>query len=101
MKTITQNDFPSLLGSHKKVVVKFSAPWCGPCKALTPMLEKVSGDFLDIQFVEVNVDESPALAAQFNVRSIPTMVGFVNATPEWVKIGLPSGEDLKKTLSSF
>mgnify|MGYP000942028531 CR=1 FL=1 len=101
MQAINQNDFPSFLADNKKAVVKFTAPWCGPCRALSPMLEKASQEFSHISFVEVNVDENPALAAQFNVRGIPTMVGFSEGNPEWVKVGLPSPDDLRKTLSSL
>ena len=65
------------------VVVDLWAEWCGPCKALTPVLEKVAGEYADkgVVLAKVNVDEEQFIAAQFQVRSIPTVYAMFQGQP--------------------
>ncbi|EIZ78980.1 putative thioredoxin [Novosphingobium sp. Rr 2-17] len=65
------------------VVLDFWAEWCGPCKALTPMLEKVAAEYADkgVVLAKVNVDEEPFIASQFQVRSIPTVYAVFQGQP--------------------
>jgi len=63
----------------KTVVVDFWAPWCGPCRALAPTLEEIAEELADqVKICKVNVDENAALAADYGVRSIPTLLVFRN-----------------------
>lgn len=60
-------------------LIDFSAAWCGPCKMLTPVLEKVSEDLGDkVEFYHLDVDESPDASSKFGIRGVPTMIVFHN-----------------------
>lgn len=76
MKKITpESTFESSINSSSKVIVEFSAEWCGPCRTMKPILEEISKE-TDISVFEVDVDEDPELAERFNIRNIPTTLYF-------------------------
>lgn len=71
-----------VLGSDKPVLVDFWAPWCGPCKMLSPVIEKLAGQLGDrITFVKLNTDENPSLAGQYGVSGIPCLILFKGGQP--------------------
>ena len=80
IKTANVENFESIvLNSDIPVVVDFWAPWCGPCKAIAPMLDQAAEDYAgDLKIVKVNVDENRSLAVKYGVRSIPMLILFKN-----------------------
>lgn len=79
LKHINNDNFENeVLKSDKVVLVDFFATWCGPCKMLTPVLEKVSTSRIDFDIAKVDVDSNQELAYEYGIEVVPTMVIFKN-----------------------
>ncbi|MBL4859018.1 MAG: tetratricopeptide repeat protein [Erythrobacter sp.] len=87
----------------KLVILDFYAEWCGPCKALAPMLEKVAGEYADkgVVLVKVDVDKEQFIAAQFQVQSIPTVYAMFQGQPVADLTNARSESQLKQTLDQI
>ena len=99
IKTVTDLSFEQdVLNSTKPVLVDFWAEWCGPCRALTPILEDVAANYSEkVTFAKINIDEHPQTPSKYGVMSIPTLILFKNGQVEAIKMGLLS----KPQLSGF
>ena len=75
VKTLTNDNFKEFIGSNEAVVVDFWAPWCGPCRMIGPVLEKLCNEGV-IQVGKVNVDDEELIASAFSIESIPTIMIF-------------------------
>ncbi len=75
--TLTNENFEaSVLSANKPVIVDFWAPWCGPCKVMSPIVEELAGETDDVIVGKVNVDENSEIAQKYNILSIPTFIIF-------------------------
>ena len=72
---LNQHNFhEEVLNSDQKVLLDFWAPWCGPCRMVVPLVEQIAEERPDIKVGKINVEEQPELAAQYGIRSIPTLL---------------------------
>jgi thioredoxin 1 len=96
LKTATDDNFESeVLKSEKPVLIDFWAPWCGPCKAIGPVIEELAGELKDsVKIMKMNVDDNQKTAVNFGVRSIPTMILFKDGKAVDSIIGLVAKEKI-------
>lgn len=82
------------------VLVDFWAPWCGPCKAIAPILEELAEELGDsVKICKVNVDNNSDIAGKYEIRAIPTILIFKNGQVADTVVGLSSKEDLKAKIA--
>jgi thioredoxin 1 len=91
-----------VLQSDKPVLVDFWAPWCGPCRAIAPMLEEIAGSFGDkIKIMKCNVDDNPATPGQYEIRSIPTLLFFKDGKVVEQVIGITAKSNLEDAINKL
>lgn len=84
-----------VIGAKEPVIVDFYADWCGPCRMMSPVIEKISKNAGDFSVYKVNVDEMPEVAAKYSIESIPAFVAFKGGKEVSRRIGAaPEGEIL-------
>ena len=95
-------NFNEIINSDKPVLVDFFATWCGPCKMMHPILEELHAKIGDkARIIKVDIDKNEQLAAQYNVRSVPTLMVFKNGKLEWRTAGVQSAETLEQVINQY
>ena len=90
IKITAENFEEEVVKSDVPVLVDFWAPWCGPCKMLSPIIDEIAAEVTDVKICKVNTDEADTIALKYRVMSIPTLILFKNGQPVSTSVGAKS-----------
>ena len=97
VKEITEEDFSEVI-KNGKVVIDCYAPWCGPCRMLSPIIDELSKEITNYSFYKLNVDNAEEVSRQYGIMSIPTLLIIENGVLIQKLVGFKSKEELLEIL---
>jgi thioredoxin 1 len=103
MELNEKNFNKEVLESEKIILADFWAPWCGPCRMLSPIIEELEKEYKKkkIKFFKINIDENPKIATRFHIMSIPAILIFEKGKVKKQLVGFQSKEELKKIIDKL
>lgn len=97
-----KSSFNQIINEDRAVLVDFFADWCGPCKALAPVLQDVKAALGEgIKIVKIDVDKNQALASQYQVRGVPTLILFKNGQQKWRQSGVLQKDEILNIINQY
>lgn len=95
-------EFNEIINSDKPTLVDFYADWCGPCKAMSPIIEQTKQELgSDATILKINVDNNTDVAKKYGIRSIPTLIIFKEGNVVWRQSGVPQKELIVESVKKF
>jgi thioredoxin 1 len=102
MREVTDASFEQdVIRAEGPVVVDFWAPWCGPCRAVTPVLEQLAGETEKVEFVKLDIDENPLIASRYDVLSIPTVILFADGAAAETVVGARPADAFRRAFARY
>lgn len=100
--TLNDSNFEDMVKRNQLIVVDFWAPWCGPCRAVSPVIEQLSNELTGkVLFGKLNVDENPVVSSTFGIQSIPTIAIFKNGKMVDGFVGAASKSQILSKISTY
>jgi len=97
-----KGNFETIINDSRPVVVDFHALWCGPCKVQSPILKELAAELGDrVKVIKIDVDKNPAVANQFQVQGVPTLILFKKGELKWRQSGVVPTESLKRVVEQY
>lgn len=94
--------FNDVISTNKPVLVDFFATWCGPCKMMHPVLEQLKTTYGDkIRIIKIDIDKNSAIASQYQIQSVPTLILFKNGNIIWRQSGAMPLNELQNIIAQF
>lgn len=94
--------FGDLINGSKPVLVDFSAEWCGPCKMMPPILKELKTKVGDsVTILKMDIDRNPAVAANYQIQSVPTLIVFRNGQIKWRQSGVVPADQIRRVLDGI
>ncbi len=96
---IKESDFKKAIEKQGKILIDCYAPWCGPCKLLSPIIDELAEEIDTCKFYKINVDDAEEIAREYGIMSIPTILIFENGELKNKSIGFKQKEELKELIN--
>ncbi|MCI5083588.1 MAG: thioredoxin [Saprospiraceae bacterium] len=99
---MSKSSFKDIINSDKPVLIDFYADWCGPCKAMTPIISDLKSNMGDkARILKIDVDRNPELSAKLGIQSIPTVMIFQQGELKWKAMGVQSLHTMEQQLNAL